>query len=82
MLTPSRTDVKKSYSRRPSEYEIVEKSRSPHDDFSKKQRKLAFFCFPKIICCIYIAFIRRKVNNILVLNIWPVFNVMTYLHVL
>jgi hypothetical protein len=42
------------------QYEIVEKSRSPHDDFSKKQRKLAFFCFPKIICSIYIAFIRRK----------------------
>jgi hypothetical protein len=58
----------------------VEKSRSPHDDFSKKQRKLAFFCFPKIICSIYIAL--SGANNILVLNIWPVFNVMTYLHVL
>jgi hypothetical protein len=43
--------TRKSRSRRPSEYEIVEKSRSPHDDF---------FCFPKIICSIYIAFIRRK----------------------
>ena len=41
--------MRKSRSRRPSEYEIVEKSRSPHDDFSKKQRKLAliFFVFQK-----------------------------------
>jgi membrane protein implicated in regulation of membrane protease activity len=52
--------MRKSRSRRPSEYEIVEKSRSPHDDFKKKQSKLAFFCFPKIISSIYIAFIRRK----------------------
>ena len=32
-------------SRHPSEYEIVEKYRSPHYDFSKKQRKLAFLFF-------------------------------------
>ena len=37
--------TRKSRSRRPSEYEIVEKSRSPHDYFSKKQRKFAFFVF-------------------------------------
>jgi hypothetical protein len=35
--------TRKSRSRRPSEYEIVEKSRSPQHDFSKKQRKLPFF---------------------------------------
>jgi hypothetical protein len=37
--------TRKSRTRRPFEYEIVKKSCNPHDDFSRKQRKLAFFCW-------------------------------------
>jgi hypothetical protein len=34
--------TRKSRSRGPSEYEIVEKSRSPYDDFSKKKESWLF----------------------------------------
>jgi hypothetical protein len=39
--------TRKSRSRRPSEYEIVEKSRSPHHDFSKNKESWLFFVFQK-----------------------------------
>ena len=39
--------TRKSRSRRQSENEIVEKSRSPHDDFSKNKESWLFFVFQK-----------------------------------
>jgi hypothetical protein len=69
MLTSSRTDPK-TRSRRPFEYEILKKSRSPHDDFLKN--KESFFPFLQKLS-VY------PVNNLLILNIWLVFN-STYIH--
>ena len=49
----------------------MEKSGSPHDDFSKKTKKVGFFFwFSKIICSVY----RR------LLNIWLVFSYDLFVH--